>query len=111
MSERAYPCVVLGNHDGDTLRVSVDLGVSIWLIDHPLRLAGVNCPETGMPGGVEATEFVKQWRQKHAGAFTFVQVGRGRDKYGRLLGRIRADNGDVLNDDLLAAGHATPHKE
>lgn len=108
---REFPCIVLGNHDGDTINVSLDLGVSVWIINHPLRLHGINCPELAAAGGPEAKAYVAQWCREHPGKFTFVQVGKGRDKYGRLLGRLRAADGHVLNDDLLAAGHATERKE
>jgi endonuclease YncB( thermonuclease family) len=110
-TDRTYPCLILGNHDGDTVRVSVDLGVSVWLIDCPLRLEGVNCPELNQPGGLEAKAYVVQWLREHGGQFVFVPVGKGRDKYGRLLGRLRAADGNVLNDDLLAAGHAVSMKD
>ena len=108
---REYQCLVIGNHDGDTLRVSINLGVSTWIIDHPLRLYGINCPELAAAGGPEAKAFVAQWCREHAGKYTFIQHGNGRDKYGRLLGRLQAADGHSLNDDLIAAGHAVAMKD
>jgi endonuclease YncB( thermonuclease family) len=104
---RQYPVFVLGNHDGDTLTVDVDLGLHVTIHQTPLRLFGVNCPEmsSGAPGAA-ASAYTAQWLKDHPAPHTLVQAAGGRDKYGRLLGYLQAADGHVLNDDLLKAGQA-----
>lgn len=108
---REFPCEVSAAHDGDTVTVSVDLGLRVWLRGEPLRLYGVNCPELPTPAGVEARNFTRAWLGAHLPPHTLIQAGDGRDKYGRLLGRLKAADGHVLNDDLLTAGMAVVLKD
>ena len=109
--QREYPCIVLDAHDGDTLLIDVDLGFHVRLDRSPLRLLGLNCPELPTPAGQTAAAYVRQWLQDHRGPWTLLAGGGSRDKFGRLLGRLRAADGHVLNDDLLAAGHAVVMKD
>jgi endonuclease YncB( thermonuclease family) len=46
-----YAAVVNRVIDGDTLRVSVDLGMATWRHDVTVRLLGCNAAERGTPGG------------------------------------------------------------
>lgn len=108
--EREYPATVLALHDGDTLtlRLEIDLGVEYT---HPARLIGLNCPELPTPLGIAALAFTRQWLIDHRSQYWFVLKGDGKDKYGRLLGKLRADDGEVLNDALLASGNAVVMKD
>lgn len=107
---REFPLYFLANHDGDTVTASIDLGFKHWIIGAPVRLFGVNCPELKTEQGPAAKEFTRAWfAQRHK--FTLIQAGDGYDKYGRLLGSIRGDDGAVLNDDLLTSGHAVVMKD
>ena len=113
--------------DGDTLNVRLsfhyDFGFGI-VIDTTLtgrmRLLGVNCPETGTPGGAEATLFTEDWiaralsngldwplsiETRRVGLAVVHEV----DHFGRYLGVVtRLLDGRDLATDLLANGHAVP---
>jgi len=82
--------------DGDTLVVE---GVRV-------RVAEINCPEPGEPGGAEATEFARRFIAR--GRVRVLPV-RGRDKYGRTLARIEVAGKD-LGLALIAAGLAVPYR-
>lgn len=51
-----YSATVLGVHDGDTLKVDIDLGFRIILRGVDLRLQGVYAPELKEPGGLRARD-------------------------------------------------------
>lgn len=98
---RDYLCYVVGSHDGDTVTVNVDLGFHLWLLNKPVRLYGLNCPELNTPEGITASNYTKQWLITHKGPYTLTTMSGEFDKYGRLLGTIKASDGAVLNNDLL----------
>lgn len=92
-----YTAEVLDIHDGDTVRLLVDLGFSVHLkID--LRLAGYNAPELNTPAGVRARELLVAKLDKCP--FVLVQVmktGSGQDarSFARYVGVIH--NPDALD--------------
>lgn len=96
--------------DGDTLELSVDLGFSISST-HSLRLAGVSAAELHTPDGKAAKAWVEQWAKDNPGPYVITTTkGRETEKYGRYLARlIDTISRHCLNDDLLAAGQATPY--
>lgn len=105
-----YNAVVKHVHDGDTFTLDVDLGFGIHS-EHNLRLAGVNAPELATSEGKVALAWVQEWFSVNAslGLVTInTHKGSETEKYGRYLARLFAPNGQCLNDDLLAAGHAVP---
>lgn len=93
--------------DGDTIDLTIDLGFRIRLTQR-IRLLNVNCPEHGTPEGNAATAFTTAWLAEHAPDLTVRTVKDRQDKYGRILGTLMA-GARILNDDLTAAGHATPY--
>lgn len=68
--------------DGDTCDIEVDLGFSVT-VKHRFRLAKINAPERGQPGGAEATAFLQQFD----GHDVVIEVTK-LDKYGRYLADI-----------------------
>ena len=96
--------------DGDTLKVRMDLGFSVW-IRHTLRLRGIDCPELGTPAGDEARDFVRS-HLKEARMIT-VRSSRS-DKYDRYLADLFFPAGETpdpstdiyLNNLLLETGRA-----
>jgi hypothetical protein len=40
-----YRCVIVSEHDGDTLGANVDLGFGVWRMDQDFRLNRINAPE------------------------------------------------------------------
>jgi endonuclease YncB( thermonuclease family) len=96
--------------DGDTLHAAIDLGLDINT-KLTIRLYGVNAPEVSTPQGREAAMWVADWFHDHCPENTFVlrTTKDKKEKYGRYLGTVIASNGAVLNEDLLAGGHAVPY--
>jgi endonuclease YncB( thermonuclease family) len=98
-----YPVEVDRVVDGDTIQVDVHLGMDFWLVNQRVRLAGIDCPEMNTAEGKAAAAFAAEWLADRKCELT----DRGKDKYGRLLGEIRAaENGETLNSTLIQAGHA-----
>lgn len=88
--------------DGDTLTILIEP----IKLDMPIRLSGIDAPEKGMPFG--------QVSKKSLSDLTFgkqatVEWGK-KDKYGRLVGKIRIDGQDV-NIEQLRRGLAWHFKE
>jgi micrococcal nuclease len=100
--------VVAGVVDGDTIDVRVAGR------DERVRLIGIDTPETSRPDtpvecfGPEATAFTESLLPTG----TAVRLERdvvGRDDYGRLLAYVvRADDGLLVNDEIVRRGYARP---
>lgn len=91
--------------DADTLVLDLDLGWHVWRKDERCRLAGINAPELNTPEGVIA----RDWVVALLPGFPMVAfTSHSLDKYGRPLGTVHLPDGRVLNDLILAAGHAVP---
>lgn len=96
--------------DGDTFDLILDLGLRVTLAGR-FRLLGVDTPERGEPGFVEAAGYAGGWID---GAFDVGQL-RARthkaDAFGRWLVDLYAhgDPDDTLSRALLDAGHAVPY--
>jgi micrococcal nuclease len=99
-----YHAVVLRWIDGDTADLSVDLGFSVW-IKQRFRLAGIDTPERGKPGYLEATEFSKQMAPPGTGVLV---ESTEKDKYGRYLAKLYVGN-TTVNQLLLDHKHAKPY--
>jgi micrococcal nuclease len=110
---RAYCVRVV---DGDTLDVYLDSGFHSYRVER-LRLLGVNCPEVRGPtkaAGDAATRYVGDWlvvAETPADEWSLVIQTQKTDVFGRYLTTLwRVVDGACLNEDLLASGHAVPHK-
>jgi hypothetical protein len=115
VATRTYPLArVIEVHDGDTLKLDVDLGFSchmwVWV-----RLKSVRAPELSEPDGPAARNDVRLWLAEHApdsfitlttfqtaGAFKEIREQR---TFIRYVGIVVADNGAELNSYLLAKGY------
>jgi endonuclease YncB( thermonuclease family) len=86
--------------DGDTLGVLVDNQ------QYKIRLTEIDTPERGQPFGKRAREALsaKVFQQQVS-----VRV-EGRDRYGRLLGRVFLGQRDI-NRELLAEGYAWAYRQ
>ena len=101
--------------DGDTIDVILDLGFDISLKER-VRLVGINTPESRTRDleekarGLAAKDFVCQWLLEEAGNNPIIETLKDKTgKFGRILGRVINDEGECLNDILVAEGHATPY--
>lgn len=115
MSMYQYAASVISVHDGDTMRLNVDLGCDV-AIKMTVRLADINAPELSTAAGKVTRDYVQ----------SLLPVGRAvwiatikdkREKYGRYLGRIYLDRasmeaatlGASVNEMLVAGGYAVPY--
>ena len=104
-----YYARVTGVHDGDTLKVNLDLGLDTWRNDLNVRLSGVNCIELKDAGGVEARDFLRELLP--VGCLVLVES----IKYDKFGGRVNAKvyaGGAIgpevtdVSSQLIAAGYA-----
>jgi endonuclease YncB( thermonuclease family) len=112
--------------DGDTIRGFLDLGWCVGLTDPgrggqgSFRLAGIDAPERGTPGGAEATFYLMDLLAVRDGAtHAFTGFGtfpilsyevRWEDNFGRTLCDLILPDGRLVTQAMLDAGHATPWK-
>ena len=96
--------------DGDTFDLTLDLGFNLSL-DVRVRLAGIDCPESGTPEGAAARAYTDNWLSaamfvKEMAPLT-VRTSKALlpdGSFGRWLGEISQD-GVFLADALKKAGH------
>jgi micrococcal nuclease len=109
MNPFLYKCTVTRVVDGDTVDVDVDLGFDVWLKKQRVRLAGIDTPESRTRNleekklGLAAKERLKELC---AGEIKLESQGKG--KYGRILGRLFADDVDICAT-LISEGHAVEY--
>lgn len=96
-----YAAVVSRVVDGDTVDVTIDLGMETSRTIR-CRLFGINAPEKNTPEGKAA----KAWlEQRVAGKTILCQTIKDKvEKYGRYL--VRLMDGNEINTEMISAGHA-----
>jgi micrococcal nuclease len=102
-----YRAVVSSIYDGDTIRVSLDLGFDTWIHNQALRLSGIDAPEIS---GVERPQGLvsRDWLREKLPIGTAVVVKTYKDKkekYGRYLADIYIDNTNI-NVEMISLGLA-----
>lgn len=102
-----YKCTLRSVTDGDTIRLeTIDLGFSVLLYNKPLRIKGIDTPESR----INIDRYPHRAREKELGLLAKAKlqewlVGEitiksyGVDKYGRILGDVFCEKGNVA--DLL----------
>jgi endonuclease YncB( thermonuclease family) len=107
-----YVAHVRSVYDGDTIRADIDCGFGIWTANQSLRLLGIDAPELGKPGGIEARDYLRMWLPVGS-AITIRTVKDETEKYGRLLASITATTVDGepidVNAVMISSGHAVPY--
>jgi endonuclease YncB( thermonuclease family) len=104
MTTWTVPATVLRVVDGDTVRLRLDLGWSVYT-EKNCRILGVNAPEVATEAGQAARDWAHVTLPE---GLAVMFISHSLDKYGRPLGQLRygpipyTDYGDTL----LAAGHA-----
>ena len=113
--QRHYPLArIVEVHDGDTLRLDVDLGFSVhayvWV-----RLLDVRAPELHQAGGAQAKVNVEGWLAEHSpggyvSAITYqapskVKEIREKMTFVRYVAMVVAEDGRYLNEWLREQGY------
>lgn len=99
-----YAATVIDVHDGDTIRVDIDLGFDVQFRNVPLRLMGINAPELNTEAGKASRDFLST-RLPDGTAVVIHTVKDKKEKYGRYLAVIFHEDQN-LNDLLVTTGHA-----
>lgn len=96
--------------DGDTVRLSVDLGFNMRYVGN-FRLLGIDAQEKWKEGGPAATMHLGVLLNEtidHFGGLV-IDVTK-KDKYGRWLVILRRASDNVsLNEEMVNNGHAKPY--
>lgn len=98
-----YKATIENVVDGDTVDAFIDLGFKVC-IKQRLRLAGLDTPERGQPGYLEAKAFVIDKVLDKVVVIKTEKVS----KWGYFLADVFID-GSHLNKALLAEGLAKPY--
>lgn len=104
-----YSAVVKRVIDGDTLDLTIDLGLETYRLIR-VRLAHVNAPEKNVAAGMEAKAYVEQWVADHGPEFRVVTTKDHKEKYGRYLADIYDKKNECLNVSLRETGHAAVYE-
>jgi micrococcal nuclease len=101
--------------DGDTIDVVLQLGFDINMKAR-IRFAGINAPESRTrdpiekEAGLAAKRYVENWCSDGDNQVIVETQLDEKGKFGRILGRILNLDGECLNDEMLALGHAKPYE-
>lgn len=88
-----YDVRILDVVDGDTVKVDIDLGFSMWMMNQNIRLFGIDAPESRTKDLVEKkfgllTKSVVEKYLPIGSMQQMVTVKEGRGKFGRILGEF-----------------------
>lgn len=106
-----YRACVVSIYDGDTIRVNIDLGFNTWIMNVPIRLAGLDAPEVR---GLERAEglLAREWllAMIPIGSGIFIKTDKdSREKFGRYLATIHLPDGADVNQRMINEGFAIPY--
>ena len=107
-----YSATVLTVHDGDTLRLNIDLGFDVFEGNMDMRLFGVDAPELKRPDklGEKSRDALKAWLVAHPGPYVVTTVKDKTEKFGRYLVKtFIAPDGHEMITDQKAAGYLKPY--
>jgi micrococcal nuclease len=92
--------------DGDTIDVLLDLGFKIHTRQR-LRLLGIDTPERGQPGYLEATHELAELLNPTGRPQPLIVHTIKRDGFGRWLATVWVEGSDTsINDQMIERGHA-----
>lgn len=98
-----FPAILFSQTSGKVIKVSDGDTVTVLLkgnIQKKLRLAEVDCPESGQAFGKNAKQFTSS--QVFGKTVTFKETST--DRYGRSIARIYYDNDKYLSKEVIKAG-------
>ncbi len=104
-----YRCKLGRVIDGDTIVVSVDLGMKTWRHDEHIRLNGINAPEMNTVEGRASRAALIDMLASHPLELQTHKADE-EDKYGRYLGTLwtvlSSGTRENVNLAMIDAGHA-----
>jgi endonuclease YncB( thermonuclease family) len=101
-----YRAVVSRVVDGDTVDVSIDLGLEIYAKKR-IRLFGINAPEMNTPNGPAAKKRLQELLP--VGSEVVLRTRKDKqEKYGRYLGIFIDAEGHEVNQRMIDEGFAEP---
>lgn len=100
-----YKATVVRWIDGDTVELTVDVGFNLSYGNH-FRLEGIDTPERGKPGYLEAKARANQIAPP--GTVLLATTSKA-DKYGRWLVYLHQEVGPPINAILLDEGFAVAY--
>lgn len=112
MEERLffYKAKVRSVYDGDTIRVDIDLGMSITFNNESVRLSRINSPEVRGKERAEGLIARDYLRDRIDDKDIILQTEKDKKgKYGRFLAEIWIKDDDTfvnINDELVSKGLA-----
>lgn len=98
-----FPVFIFSQTTGKVIKISDGDTVTILLKGNQqkkLRLAEVDCPESGQPFGKNAKQFTSD--KVFGKTVSFVETST--DRYGRSIAKVYYDNGKYLSKELIKAG-------
>jgi micrococcal nuclease len=105
-----YSAKVIEVHDGDTIKVDIDLGFGIILNNQTFRFFGINAPEIHgdtKTAGMNSTAHVQKAIADKD--IIIISIKDEKEKFGRWLGKIYYQNGENwidLNQEMIDLGLA-----
>ena len=115
-----YPARCTNVIDGDTIDVTLDLGLHLTSTQR-VRLLGVNCPELHAAdpevrtAAINALDYTRttidEWQDNTTLKFPLLVTTTKTDAFGRWLADVESAmfHTDTLSNELLTAGHAVPY--
>jgi len=104
--------------DGDTLKVDLELGFNITLVDQSVRVYGIQAPELNTRNKIEKAyaRSARGYLQEllPIGKRIYLKIPQLRkDKYGRILAKVYHQAGSSLVDvagQMISTNYATPYE-
>jgi len=106
MSDYTYDAFVRSIHDGDTVKIDIDLGFKLWIHGLSIRLYGINAPELNTPEGKKAKAVLEGILPINR-PVVIETVKDKTEKYGRILAKFFVIPGQpTVNDQMVTLGAA-----
>lgn len=111
-----YSCKLVRVIDGDTVDVDIDLGFDTWIHNARIRLSGIDAHETRSRDlrekafGEYAKSEVEKYLENSPNLF-LISMEYNKGKYGRIIGDLRLDDGNLLTRVLLENKVVAPYSD
>lgn len=113
---RLYNIVLNRIIDGDSMDMDIHLGFGVVLQNKHLRLEGVDTPESRTSDleekkyGLLAKKYVEEWCAGKKMMLAVKGHGKECDKFGRVLGDLRDEQGCSLVDEIIRDHHGVAYE-